>query len=218
MLQKYLKIECPFKRSLEGSKELLWNCYQNSAVEYLRNNTWVFTEKVDGTNIRIFWDGYNIEFFGRKENSLIPEFLREQLNRMFLTDEVEQLFEQQFGNKEVILFGEGYGNKIQDVGSKYRKDNSFILFDVMVNGNYQPRDVVEDIAKMFNIDIVPIVIKGTIYDAIEYVMSHPKSIISEEDVYMEGLVGHPLIELQDRCGNRVITKIKWKDFKKFAEK
>lgn len=217
LLQTYHKIECPFERSLEGSKELLWNHYRNSAVEYLRNNTWVFTEKVDGTNIRIFWDGYNIEFFGRKENSIIPEFLKEQLNQMFLTDEVEQLFEQQFGNKEVILFGEGYGNKIQDVGSKYRKDNSFILFDVMVNGNYQPRDVVENIAKMFDIDIVPIVIEGTIYDAIEYVMSHPKSIISKEDVYMEGLVGHPLIELKDRCGNRVITKIKWKDFKKFAE-
>lgn len=217
LLQTYHKIECPFERSLQGSKELLWNHYRNSAVEYLRNNTWVFTEKVDGTNIRIFWDGYNIQILGRKENSLIPEFLGEQLNQMFLTDEVEQLFEQQFGNKEVILFGEGYGNKIQDVGSKYRKDNSFILFDVMVNGNYQPRDVVENIAKMFDIDIVPIVIEGTIYDAIEYVMSHPKSIISKEDVYMEGLVGHPLIELKDRCGNRVITKIKWRDFKKFAE-
>ena len=93
MLQTYHKIECPFKRSLEGSKELLWNRYQNSAVEYLRNDTWIFTEKVDGTNIRIFWDGYNIEILGRKENSSVPEFLKEQLNRMFLTDEVEQLFE-----------------------------------------------------------------------------------------------------------------------------
>jgi DNA-directed RNA polymerase subunit RPC12/RpoP len=30
---------------------------------------------------------------------------------------------------------------------------------------------------------------------------------------MEGLVGRPKIEMCDRCGKRVIVKIKWEDFK-----
>ena len=50
--------------------------------------------------------------------------------------------------------------------------------------------------------------------------TNPDQIDKVFDAFEEmgGLVGHPLIELQDLCGNRVITKIKWKDFKKFAER
>lgn len=35
---------------------------------------------------------------------------------------------------------------------------------------------------------------------------------------MEGVVEWPAVELRDRCGNRVIAMIKWKDFKYFAGK
>lgn len=34
---------------------------------------------------------------------------------------------------------------------------------------------------------------------------------------MEGVVARPKVELKDRCGRRVIVKIKWKDFKDFAK-
>ena len=217
MLVEYHKIECPFERDIEGSKKILWNRWRNPTVEYLKDNKWVFTEKVDGTNIRIYWDGHDITFAGRTDRAQIPAMLNQYLIETFQTNEVEELFEQTFGEKEVTLYGEGYGAKIQGCGGAYRKDNSFMLFDVMINGNYQPRETVEEIATMLNIDVVPIIFTGTIHEAIEFVMKHPKSTISEDDLYMEGLVGRPAIELKDRCGNRVIVKIKWKDFKEFAE-
>lgn len=217
MLVEYHKIECPFERDIEGSKKIVWNRWRNPTVEYLKDNKWVFTEKVDGTNIRIYWDGHAITFAGRTDRAQIPAMLNQYLIETFQTNEVEELFEQAFGEKEVILYGEGYGAKIQGCGGAYRKDNSFMLFDVMINGNYQPRETVEEIATMLNIDVVPIIFTGTIHEAIEFVMEHPKSKISEDDLYMEGLVGRPEIELKDRCGNRVIVKIKWKDFKEFAE-
>ena len=217
MLVEYHKIECPFERDIEGSKKIVWNRWRNPTVEYLKDNKWVFTEKVDGTNIRIYWDGHDITFAGRTDRAQIPAMLNQYLIETFQTNEVEELFEQTFGEKEVTLYGEGYGAKIQGCGGAYRKDNSFMLFDVMINGNYQPRETVEEIATMLNIDVVPIIFTGTIHEAIEFVMKHPKSTISEDDLYMEGLVGRPAIELKDRCGNRVIVKIKWKDFKEFAE-
>ena len=65
--------------------------------------------------------------------------LLEYLNNKFINIETEELFEQKFGENDVILFGEGYGAKIQN-GGLYRSDNSFILFDVMINGNYQNRE------------------------------------------------------------------------------
>lgn len=52
--------------------------------------------------------------------------------------------------------------------------------------------------------------QGTIDEAVNFVKSKPMSTIGKAP--MEGLVGKPMFELYDRLGNRVITKIKVKDF------
>lgn len=207
---EYNKIDTLWQRDMEGSKKLMEGVFRNPTVEFLKDNVWQFTEKIDGTNIRIHWDGHKVNYGGRTEAAQIPAHLMNKLVEMFGTDEAEQLFEQKFGETEVILFGEGYGPKIQSGGS-YRSDVSFILFDVLISGNYQPRESVEDIAKAFGIDVVPIIMEGTIQEGVDFVKTEPKSTIGT--AMMEGLVGRPKIELRDRCGKRVIVKIKVKDFK-----
>lgn len=207
---EYNKIETVYERDIDGSKKLIEGKFRNKTVEYLANNEWVFTEKIDGTNIRIFWDGHKITFGGRTERASIPSHLVNKLTELFLNNETEELFEQKFGKTEVMLFGEGYGAKIQN-GGAYRPDVSFILFDVMINGNYQPRESVEDIAKCFNIEIVPIILRGTIAEGVEFVKTNPQSTIGV--ALMEGLVGRPAVEIHDRCRNRIIVKIKARDFK-----
>ena len=212
-MKQYEKIETVFCRNTNGTKRLILNDYRNPTVAYLKDNMWLFTEKIDGTNIRVHWDGHKIEFGGRTDKAQIPGLLLNKLNEMFMTTEAEELFEQTWGDKDVILFGEGYGPKIQN-GGDYRSDVSFILFDVLVGNNYQEREWVEKTAQMFNIDVVPIVLTGTIQDGIDYVMKHPRSTMGT--AMMEGVVGRPMIELRDRRGERVIVKIKWEDFKHFA--
>ena len=212
-MKQYEKIETVFCRDINGTKRLILNDFRNPTVAYLKDNMWVFTEKIDGTNIRVHWDGHKVEFGGRTDKAQIPGPLLNKLNEMFMTTEAEELFEQTWGDKDVILFGEGYGLKIQN-GGDYRSDVSFILFDVLVGDNYQEREWVEKTAQMFNIDVVPIVLTGTIQDGIDYVMKHPQSTMGT--AMMEGVVGRPMIELRDRCGKRVIVKIKWEDFKHFA--
>lgn len=212
-MKQYEKIETVFCRDTNGTKRLILNNYRNPTIAYLKGNMWLFTEKVDGTNIRVHWDGHKVEFGGRTDKAQIPGPLLSKLNEMFMTTETEELFEQTWGDKDVILFGEGYGPKIQN-GGEYRSDVSFILFDVLVGDNYQEREWVEKTAQMFNIDVVPIVLTGTIQDGIDYVMKHPRSTMGT--AMMEGVVGRPMIELRDRRGERVIVKIKWKDFKHFT--
>lgn len=212
-MRQYEKIETVFCRDMNGTKRLILNNYRNPTIAYLKDNMWLFTEKVDGTNIRVHWDGHKVEFGGRTDKAQIPGPLLNKLNEMFVTTEAEELFEQTWGDKDVILFGEGYGPKIQN-GGDYRSDVSFILFDVLVGDNYQEREWAEKTAQMFNIDVVPIVLTGTIQDGIDYVMKHPQSTIGT--AMMEGIVGRPIIELRDRRGERVIVKIKWEDFKYFA--
>ena len=61
------------------------------------------------------------------------------------------------------------------------------------------------------IGVVPVVGTGTLGEAVRYIKGHPKSWIGECD--MEGVVCRPMVELRDRCGERLIVKIKWNDFK-----
>ena len=209
-MREYNKIETIYERDVNGTKKLIEGKFRNETVEFLANNEWEFTEKIDGTNIRIYWDGHKVTFGGRTDRAQIPAHLVNKLTEIFLNEETEQLFEQKFGEMEVILFGEGYGAKIQAGGGDYRPDVGFILFDVLIGGNYQSRESIEDIAKAFNLEIVPIVLRGTIQEAVDFIKTQPNSTIGRAK--MEGVVGRPKVELQDRCGKRLIVKIKCRDF------
>ena len=51
---------------------------------------------------------------------------------------------------------------------------------------------------------------GKLEDGINWVKTKPKSKIGTAN--SEGLVARPLVELKDRTGNRIILKIKVRDF------
>ena len=206
---EYHKIEGLFRRD-EETKKLMYGEFRNPTIEFLKDNKWEFTEKIDGTNISIVWDGHKVSYHGRTERAQIPTQLLDRLIELFGGDVNEQIFEQNFGERQVVLYGEGYGAKIQN-GGNYKDTQDFILFDVMIGNNYQSRETVNDVAKMFNLEVVPIVLTGTIEEGINFVKGKPKSTIGTAD--MEGVVGRPQVELRDRCGNRAIVKIKVADFK-----
>lgn len=215
-MRTYEKIETIFEREMNGSKKLIEGKYRNDTIEFTKDLKWVWTEKCDGTNIRIFWDGHTVTFGGRTDRANIPADLVNKLNEYFCGEQNAQVFEQMFGEREVILFGEGYGNKIQAAGKFYNPNGvDFILFDVLIGNNYQQRDNVEGIAKAFGIKVVPIVGEGTLEEAVSYIKKRPISKLvdpSMNDIEMEGVVCRPEIELKDRAGNRLIVKIKVRDF------
>lgn len=208
----YIKIDTPFERDNDGTKKLIDGKFRNETVEYLKDNKWLCSEKIDGTNIGVVWDGHKVSFQGHTERAQIPTQLVNKLNELFGGTINEEMFEQKFGEMNVILFGEGYGPKIQKGGGLYRDNVSFILFDVYLSDQnlWLKRDAVEDIAKSFGIDVVDIVLTGTLQEAIDFVKTKPKSHIGTAN--MEGLVCRPTVELLDRMGRRVITKIKVCDF------
>lgn len=211
-MTEYTKIETIFERDMEGTKKLIEGKFRNETVEFLKDNQWIGTEKIDGTNIGIVWNGHKVSYQGRTERAQIPTHLMNKLIEMFGGTVNEEVFEQKFGEMQVILFGEGYGAKIQKGGGNYRSDVSFILFDVYLpeSNLWLKRDAVEDIAKTFGIDAVPVVYEGNLSDAVEYVKSKPKSTIGTAD--MEGIVCKPAVDMLDRMGRRLVVKIKVCDF------
>ena len=106
-MNKYHKIPSVFKRDVDGSKKLIEGEFESELVKYLKDNQWIFTEKVDGTNIRVNWDGHKVTFGGRTDNANIPADLMNRLIEIFINDETEELFEQKFGETEITLYGEG---------------------------------------------------------------------------------------------------------------
>lgn len=213
-MYKYTKIETPFKRDMDGTKKLIEGDFRNDAIEFLKDNKFIFSEKVDGCCLGIFWDGYRVNYQGRTERANIPAHLMNRLIEIFGTNEAEELFEQMFGEKEVVLFGEGYGAKIQKGGGNYIPDGcDFILFDVYIpsSDTWLKWDDMVIIADAFNIKHVPLIMTGTIQEAIDFVKTKPVSHINPNHE-MEGLVGKPLVDLYDRNHKRVMVKIKVKDF------
>jgi len=129
---------------------------------YNKSNIWQFTEKVDGTNIRIISNDEGLSFGGRTKKAQMPVPLVNRLNELFCENVLRKQFE-----KGVVLYGEGYGNKIQKVGHKYKDHQDFVLFDVKVGDYWLDRETVDDVASKLGLESVPIVGEGTLNDMIK---------------------------------------------------
>lgn len=53
-MKEYHKIETLYNRDVDGTKKLIDGSFRNDTVEFLKNSEWLWTEKIDGTNTRIF--------------------------------------------------------------------------------------------------------------------------------------------------------------------
>lgn len=207
-MDEYPKIKTMFLRDLMGkSYKIIEGAWANDEFAFLSNNIWTFTEKVDGMNIRVKWKDGNMTFCGRTDKAQIPIKLLNRLNELFLPkiDIFKKIF-----NKGVCLYGEGYGAGIQKYGSNYNQNQDFVLFDVKIGDWWLKRSVVEKVASELGIDVVPIVGEGTLYDASNLVKA---GITSRWGNFQaEGIVAYPNVELKTRNGDRIITKLKTRDF------
>jgi hypothetical protein len=206
-MREYHKIQSVFKRDPDTHKfiEDEWSLPE---FEYLSDNQWELTEKVDGTNIRVMCQDGVVSFGGKTENAQIPASLVKVLQDLFPPEKFKGVFND---NASVCLYGEGYGTKIQKVGSLYKPDGVFfVLFDILIGDWWLNHEDVIEIATKLDIEVVPTIDFGTLYDAIEFVKEGFNSCWGAFPA--EGLVCRPKIELKDRAGHRIITKIKTKDF------
>lgn len=206
-MNRYPKLENLFVRDEKTHKPII-GTWKSDTVCALRNMEWLWHEKIDGTNIRVHWDGEKVIFGGRTENAQIPAPLIEVLIALFPADK--------FADRRdpLTLFGEGYGSKIQKGGGRYAPEPRFILFDAQIDSQFWiANDGVCEIADDFGLDKVPCIGAGTLHDAISKVQSRFASEVAEDSILeAEGLVVRTRIPLQDYRGHPVVAKIKRKDF------
>lgn len=215
-MQEYHKIQSMFKRDMENPKHpMIIGEWALPEFEYLKDNKWTFTEKVDGTNIRVMFDGNEINFGGKTDNAQLHMDLIKRLQELFepQLDLFKETFHKKDGEEnepEVCFYGEGYGAGIQK-GGCYKETKDFVLFDIKVGNLWLQREDVEELGVKFGVEVVPIVGEGQLADAIAMVSKGFKS--KWGDFIAEGIVARPKVELRTRRGDRMITKIKHCDFK-----
>lgn len=216
MSTEYIKIKTLWGREDARPHNMIIGKFAEPEFELLKDVKWTFTEKVDGTNVRVMWNGDRVLFNGKTDNAQLPTPLFYKLEELFMGQANEQKIEELFGKDPVVLYGEGFGNKIQAVGSSYVPDGvDFILFDVKVGDLWLERHNIEDIAKKLDIKVVPVAFEGTLEEASDFVAKGFKSSLA--DVEAEGIVGTPTTPLLTRRGERIITKIKTRDYKKLPK-
>lgn len=206
-MELYPKIQTVYLRDpATKHRTLLDGQFAKDSFAYLASSEWEWSEKVDGTNIRVHWDGEKARFGGRTDNAQIPTFLYDRLRDLF--DDNAALRE--IGTT-VTLYGEGYGAKIQKGGGNYKPDGvDFVLFDVKVGPWWLKRDDVRSIAVTLGVDTVAVVGTGGLVDAVALTAQGFQSRIGTASA--EGLVMRPMVPLLERDGSLVITKIKHRDF------
>lgn len=216
-MNAYPKIETLYNRDVTGTKKLIEGFYRSKTVEMLAHlPIWDCYEKVDGSNHQISWDGHRLTLLGRTEDSSIPSHIKEFFDSKFDNNETEEVFEQLFGNRSMVLFFEAIGKKVQKYGAKYGDSVRYVLLDVynVNNDSWWDYDGIVSVAKAFNVECKLQIDSGVTLDkAIDIVKDKRLSLFAQcGDLPMEGLVCVPHVELKDANGERVIVKIKGCDF------
>lgn len=208
---KYPKINTLFNRD-ENHKIILGDYV---CPEYALIKHWTIEEKIDGTNIRIHFDGDQVLFGGRTDKAEIQPHLLRYLQSIFTVDKFIENFDEV---KNITLFGEGYGHKIQEpMGKAYAgKDVGFCLFDVKIGHWWIERDQCKKIADKFGVSMPPVIeIEVNVDLVIDHVSSGfiTKFCTSSDAVEAEGIIARTFPILLDRSGERIMWKLKCRDFK-----
>lgn len=213
-MNKFPKITTVFDRDPETDySTLLTGEYAEPEFAYLSDTEWVFREKIHGTNLRLVYNAdasVPVMLKGRTEDSQVPSHLTDAI---LGRDGIAHRLREQFGDTPACLYGEGYGHKVQREGERYLPEShDFCLFDVKVGDWWLQEEDVTDVAEGVDLTRAPIVGAGTLSEMVAMVREGFRSEVANEPLMAEGIVAHPRVELFNREGDRILTKVKYEDF------
>lgn len=214
----YTKINTLYKRDEKG--KIMLGDFSRPEFEYLHNVPWIAYEKIDGTNMSYYWNGHILEIHGKTENASIPPHLYKKMEELVTVEMMQKVFPLKYdenGNEIpmlVIIYGEGYGAKIQKGGGRYiSNDVNFRVFDVNIDGWWLEIENVQDVCDKLNLEMAVPYGELTIEEAEKMVIKGFNSTISEDETLIaEGLVLRPKVQLFNKRGERIMVKIKYCDY------
>lgn len=215
---EYPKIETLYDRNETTHKVIVG---QLRCPEFALVKEWRVTEKIHGMNTRVTYDPLippYVRYSGRTDDAQIPARLVDYLRAVFTPEALSEAFPDI--TDPVILYGEGYGAKINS-GGGYRADIAFRLFDVYIKPWWLEPHNIADVARKLGIKTVPFITTIPRFpesqDELRFILrDNGRSIAAQEDggpgCFAEGIVARSVPLLFNRKGERLMWKLKLKDF------
>ena len=120
----------------------------------------------------------------------------------------------------VYIYGEYYGQGIQKCGGRYGDKNDFAVFDIEVNGWWIPKDMRDAYCKGLGLKQVPFIGVSTLQefeDMVKKGFETKVEGVKDPSLIEEGIVARPTVPIKDVRGRRLIVKIKYCDYKEYAD-
>lgn len=231
MAYNYDKILAPFARDTAKSKYVDIMKFSRHEFEMLANVGWNWTLKIDGTNINVIWDGERVSYVGHTEKTQFNERTKKFLDETFLTPEAETIFEDLYGKRPVKISMEFVSKDMnQNYGYIEGAVYIFDIFNMETGKIWTSEETLNTFVERFEgsrVFIAPFIGYMNIWDAVDLAKGyeiiwnrHPEKWKGENILIknplgpytIEGIVGRLPYELFDNNGNRIITKVKCKDY------
>ena len=174
-------------------------------------------EKIYGTSAHVKYklefEQDKIHFFsgGAKHEQFLSLFNQEELLAKFRENALEHP-----EIKEITIFGEAYGGKMQGMKDTYGSDLKFIAFEVCIHDQWCSVPQAEKIALKLGFEFVPFEMIDTTEEAINKEMMSDSVVAVRRGMgpgkMREGVVLRPLVELIHPNGGRIIAKHKRPEF------
>ena len=184
------------------------NLYKNQTILLFKEC--YAMEKIHGTSAHISWQDGKVTLSSGGASG--PAFAA-----LFDVEFLAEKFTEIFGSSlHVVVFGEAYGGKMQNMSATYGPDLRFIVFEVKVDDTWLNVLNANDVANKLGLEFVYYVKIPAMIETINF-ECNTKSVQAfrngmGEGHNREGIVLRPLIEVTTSNGNRIISKHKNKEF------
>ena len=219
-IKTYPKIRSLFKRDKDF--KFTERFVSSSLKEFSEGHfKWSGYEKIDGMNIRIYcnYETNIFKYFGRTEKAELPAHLVEELDGIVSSiKENKEAIVEAMGFNIFVLFGEGFGHKIQK-GGLYLGDkvacNMFDCYAYIVRaeqykGFWLDEEKLTELLEILKLQKPPSLGKISTAEAVEKVKKGFSSQYGTAPA--EGLILKTDFPVFDSFGERMIFKVKTKDF------
>lgn len=219
---EYPKIKNLHKRDPADNKVIDEYTDEIFSPELLGNAGWTWREKMDGTNLRIIWDGHRAEYRGRTDRAQFSDGQTVFLDEKIKSPAFEELLEQTFGNTEAVLYGELIGNKLQ--GNPHKVDGYEIrVYDAFVAGWWLLPASVDELASDLGLGSAEIIVVapiGHMHRVMKNIASMTEAFEGEAEPfeYLEGIVGTAPGSVLGRNGSILRVKLKLENYKSGVRK
>ena len=210
----YPKIHTLWKR--DSKNRVIVGDYARDEFRDLTYAPFIWTEKLDGTNTRFYWNGSTVTIGGRTDNAVWNPRVLAELERIAQPHAFKELY----GSQHVVLYGEAFGAGIQK-GGGYSENVLFRPFDLRVgtaegitaNSPFTGRHKVTQIAHALGVEPVEILGDESLWSAWmsigcrEYKSTYPGH-------ELEGIVGRPATPFYIANGENlspILVKMKYRD-------